>query len=164
MTWREKASAALLQLPEGREEFCGGLSIWGRVVEDTPEKTAISWTPSSGQAPWIKADASSPHGTLRGTLCSWRHEALRPGTCPGPTAGGRGGPLILHLWVSDSDSFKASKPRSQLGALAEPLPTLQSGEKGWPLLTPFRLHVTHPSQSGPRPGGGSHTNVFTSCL
>lgn len=76
-----------------------------------------------------------------------------------PQQVGGGGPLILHLWVSDSDSFKASKPRSQLGALAEPLPTLQSGEKGWPLLTPFRLHVTHPSQSGPRPGGGSHTNV-----
>lgn len=114
-------------------------------MEDTPEKTAISWTPSWGQAPWIKADPSSPHGTLRDALCSWRHEALRPGTCPGPTAGEQGRSrgtlvqLIPHLWVSDSDSFKASKPRSQLGALAEPLPTLQSGDEGWPLLTAFRL-------------------------
>lgn len=47
--------------------------------------------------------------------------------------------LIPHLWVSNFDSFKATRPWSELGALTEPLPPLQSGDERWPLPTAFQL-------------------------
>ena len=125
--------------------MCGGLSVWGRVTEGTPGKTATPWTPSSGQPPWVKPGPSNPHGTFEIHSVVGENEGRGLGTCQGLIAGeqrrGLWTPiqLIPHLWVSDSDSFKAAKPRSQLGALAEPLPTPQSGDEGWPPLPAFPL-------------------------